>query len=170
MPKDLLVNRDAHFNESKSIKIFGIETMEYVYFDNNYKKPGYKYSEVYPDGMWTQRSPIDNVMCINKRAKNPELALVFLDLLSTDPAVYEAVLYGIEGKTYVKKGDSFEYPEGMTADTSNYIDWPGQWGVVARLPDEVLRSQERGKPAEERLVCRKSQVYRIACGFLLPHR
>ena len=129
MPKDLLVNRDAHFNESKSIKIFGIETMEYVYFDNNYKKPGYKYSEVYPEGMWTQRSPIDNVMCVNKNAKNPERALMFLDLMSTDPAVYEAVLYGIEGKTYVKKGDSFEYPDGMTADTSNYIDWSGQWGL-----------------------------------------
>lgn len=129
MPKDLLQNRDAHFNEDKSMKVFGNETMEYVYYDQNYKKPGYKYAEIYPDGMWTQRSPIDNIMCINKNAANPERTLMFIEMLSSDSGLYDTVMYGVEGKTYVKKDGSYEFPDGITADTSNYMNWSGQWGL-----------------------------------------
>lgn len=129
MPDDLIINRDGHFNEAKELKIAGIETMEYVYYDNNYKKPGYKYSEIYPDGMWTQRSPIDNVSCINKSAANPERMLMFLEEMATNQEVYDLVIYGLEGQTYVKNGDSYDYPAGMTPDTSNYMEWSGQWGL-----------------------------------------
>lgn len=128
-PKDCLTNRDAHYNESKEMKVFQLETMEYIYFDNRWNKPEFHYSELYPGNLWTQRSPIDNLTCINRNAANPERTLMFLDMLSTQSDLYDLVIYGVEGKTYVNNGDAYVFPDGMTNDTSNYMDWSGQWGL-----------------------------------------
>lgn len=82
---------------------------------------------LYPDKKFRNDSPLGNVIAINKNAANPERMLMFLELLSTDRDVYDMVLYGIEGKTYVKDGDKVKYPEGLDASKSTYLDWPGQW-------------------------------------------
>src|SRR5262249_9794095 len=41
--------------------------------------------------------------------------------------LYDLVLYGIEGKTYVLNGETVEYPGDMQYMTSNYMEWGGQW-------------------------------------------
>lgn len=84
-------------------------------------------SLVYPDKKYFNRTPLANVVCINKNAANPERTLMFLDLVETDKAVYDLIQYGIEGKTYVLDGQAANYPSGMDASTSNYMDWGGQW-------------------------------------------
>jgi putative aldouronate transport system substrate-binding protein len=53
--------------------------------------------------------------------------LRFLDMLETDRVLYDLVLYGIEGKTYVLNGETVEYPGDMQYMTSNYMEWGGQW-------------------------------------------
>jgi putative aldouronate transport system substrate-binding protein len=53
--------------------------------------------------------------------KNPEKAAQFLNLMFTDPVVYNLVNWGIEGKHYVKMNDRIiTYPEGVTADNTGY--------------------------------------------------
>ncbi|MFC3802015.1 ABC transporter substrate-binding protein [Cohnella sp. GCM10012308] len=128
IPADLMINRDAHAGESSNLKVVGFNTNEYINFNDFLGKPENFYSEMYPEGNYQRRSPLANMMAINKNAKNPERALMFMDLMATDQSLYDMVLFGIEGKTYVKNGDTFVYPEGMTAETSNYMDWQGQWG------------------------------------------
>jgi|GEM_PF-408425 len=139
IPNDLMLNRDAHANESQNLKVAAFNTNEYINFNNFLGQPENFYSELYPEGNYLRRSPLANMMAVNKNAKNPERALMFMDLMATDQNLYDLVLYGIEGKTYVKKGDAFVYPDGMKAETSNYMDWMGQWGFWR---DQLVRPTE----------------------------
>jgi putative aldouronate transport system substrate-binding protein len=59
--------------------------------------------------------------CIPVTCKNPEKTAQFLNLLFTDPVVFNLVNWGIEGKHYVKMNDRIiTYPEGVTAETTGY--------------------------------------------------
>ncbi len=84
-------------------------------------------SLLYPDKKFPNQTPLANVVCLNKNAANPERTLMFLDMLETDRDLYDTVQYGIEGKTYVLKNGAAEYPAGIDAASSNYMDWGGQW-------------------------------------------
>ncbi len=86
-------------------------------------------SQIYPDKKFVNRSPLANVVAINKNSKNPDKVLRFLDMLETDQTLYDLVHYGIEGKTYVLDGKIANYPGDMTAATSNYMEWGGQWAL-----------------------------------------
>lgn len=84
-------------------------------------------SEMYPDKVYATRTPLANIVAIPKTSKNPERTLMFLNLVQTDEKLYDLLMYGIEGETYVKNGDSVAYPSGMDSSTSNYMDWGGRW-------------------------------------------
>jgi putative aldouronate transport system substrate-binding protein len=87
------------------------------------------WSEFYPDYKWVIASPLDNVVAINKSAANPERVLMFLEELTTNQKVYDAVIYGILDKTYKMDGDKVTYMPGQgDGNPTNYLDWPGQWG------------------------------------------
>jgi len=43
---------------------------------------------------------------ISRTSKNPERAMMFLELLNTDKQLYNTLVYGIEGKHYKKTGDN----------------------------------------------------------------
>jgi putative aldouronate transport system substrate-binding protein len=59
--------------------------------------------------------------CIPMTCKNPEKTAQFLNLLFTDPVVFNLINWGIEGKHYVKMNDHIiTYPEGVTAETTGY--------------------------------------------------
>ncbi len=54
-------------------------------------------------------------------SEHPEAALKFLNLTYTDPDVINTMLYGIEGRDYVKNADgTVSYPEGQDAATVPY--------------------------------------------------
>lgn len=56
-------------------------------------------------------------------SKNPERAMMFLELLNTDEAVYHLITHGIEGKHYLIKDAAKKViglPEKVTADTNGY--------------------------------------------------
>lgn len=58
---------------------------------------------------------------IASTSKVPEAALKFLNLTFTDKDVVNLIIYGIEGRDYVKDADDFvSYPEGQDASTVPY--------------------------------------------------
>lgn len=63
----------------------------------------------------------NSMLAISRTSKDPERAMMFLNLLHTDPYVVNLLDYGIEGTHYVKVSDKvIKYPDGMTAQNSPY--------------------------------------------------
>jgi len=72
------------------------------------------------------------MMAISATSKNPERALMFLNLLNTDPYVMTMVNYGVEGYTYTTNADgtiSF-----INENRANYSPWTNGVGNVRILP------------------------------------
>ena len=90
------------------------------------------YALLYPDKKFPVRSFLGNVMGIPRTYKNAERTLMFLNLLETSQELYDMVMYGIEGVTYVKdttKPNTVMFPPGMDTNNSNFMCWLGQWGL-----------------------------------------
>jgi len=91
---------------------------------------------MYPDHLTVVGGTTGNMMCFNRNAKNPERAMMFLEWMNASQENYSAVMYGIEGVTYVMEDGILNYPEGQDAG-SGYLNWGGAWGFVRnqwRLP------------------------------------
>lgn len=98
---------------------------------------------------------------LSANSKNPERAVQFLNLLYSDPKVANLLLWGIEGKDYVKLSDSsFEFPSGdkQAAATYSYMEWlvgnpaitlehkstPGKWEQVKSSNANAVKSKALG--------------------------
>ncbi|GIP51875.1 MULTISPECIES: ABC transporter substrate-binding protein [Paenibacillus] len=67
------------------------------------------------------------MLAISRTSKDPERAMMFLNMLYTDAKLLNMLDWGIEGKHYVKVSDNMiDYPEGVTAETQGYPS-PGGW-------------------------------------------
>lgn len=63
----------------------------------------------------------DMMLSIPYSSKDQSRAMMFLNLLYTDPQLVNLLDWGIEGKNYVKKSEtSIDYPEGVTQRTNGY--------------------------------------------------
>lgn len=72
-----------------------------------------------------------SMMAISTASKNPERALMFLNLLNTDPVVMTYLNYGLEGYTYEKNADgTISFLEGRV----DYTPWTNGMGNVRILP------------------------------------
>ena len=71
------------------------------------------------------------MMAISATSKNPERALMFLNLLNSDPYVMTMVNYGVEGFTYTKNDDG---TITFTDERANYSPWTNGVGNVRILP------------------------------------
>lgn len=72
------------------------------------------------------------MMAISATSKNPERALMFLNLLNTDAEIMTMLNYGVEGYTYTKNSDgtiSF-----IDENRANYSPWTNGMGNVRLLP------------------------------------
>jgi putative aldouronate transport system substrate-binding protein len=67
-------------------------------------------------------SSVTNTMfSIPKNSKNPERAMMFLNLLYSDKQLINLIDWGIEGKHYVKKSDNtIDYPTGVDSKNNGY--------------------------------------------------
>ncbi|MEC0242518.1 ABC transporter substrate-binding protein [Paenibacillus dokdonensis] len=64
---------------------------------------------------------------ISRTSKDPARAMMFLNMLYSDPKLLNMLDWGIEGKHYVKKSENMiDFPEGVNADTQTYPN-PGGW-------------------------------------------
>ncbi|HHW00274.1 MAG TPA: extracellular solute-binding protein [Clostridiaceae bacterium] len=129
IPKDAVIDKtdiNTFFDQGKAFLTYS--THEWSSVVKNYTN-GIETdrSQLYPEKKFYNRTPLANVVAINKNAANPERVLMFMNLLETDREFYDMVLYGIPGKTYVLDGEAAAYPEGMDTSNGNYLDWPSQW-------------------------------------------
>ncbi|MBB6673996.1 ABC transporter substrate-binding protein [Cohnella nanjingensis] len=62
-----------------------------------------------------------SMLAISRTSKNPERAMMLINLLHTDKTLNNLVNYGIEDKHYVKVSDNvIKYPDGVTAANSTF--------------------------------------------------
>lgn len=74
-----------------------------VYLDAKNNHPDWEigyYSSDLASGNVESTAPANNGMAIGAYSKNPERALMFLELMYTDRELYNLMMYGIEGVTY----------------------------------------------------------------------
>ncbi|MFC5648228.1 extracellular solute-binding protein [Paenibacillus solisilvae] len=133
---DKILNRDAMIDKEDGAaqwrngkSLFTITSHEWANANPGFADPSFtqQTSLLYPDKKFVNRTALANVVAINRNSEHADRVLRFLDMLETDKTLYDLVQYGIEGKTYVLKGDAAEYPDGMQTTTSNYMEWGGQW-------------------------------------------
>jgi putative aldouronate transport system substrate-binding protein len=130
--KDIMVDKeDGAALWRNGNMLFTAQTHEWVHANQGFSDPSFEQesSLLYPDKKVVNRSPMANVVAINRNSEHPDRVLRFLDMLETDRALYDLVQYGIEGKTYSRNGDAVMYPQGLNTTTSNYMEWGGQWGL-----------------------------------------
>ncbi len=94
---------------------------------------GYPITQIYAyQGLprYTMTGDLTNSMFVIPRAsKNPERAMMFLDLLFYDKAIKNLLDWGIEGKHYKKVGENqIDYADGVTAENSGYTGL-AQWAM-----------------------------------------
>lgn len=72
------------------------------------------------------------MMAISSTSKNPERALMFLNLLNTDPELMTLLNYGVEGYTYNKNADgTITFVDEVRA---TYSPWRNGMGNIRQLP------------------------------------
>ena len=69
-------------------------------------------------------------MSVSASSKNPERAIMLLELLNSDKRYYYLTTYGIEGVHYViDKDGKYAFPEGVTMETTGFSpNLAGNWG------------------------------------------
>lgn len=88
------------------------------------------------------------VLGIPSTSKSVDAAIQFLNIAYTDEYVYNTLLWGLEGRDYVKvTEDTVDYPDGLTADTVPYCAFMtmGEWGT-----ESYMWRLEDGKTEEEK--------------------
>lgn len=69
----------------------------------------------------TTDNVIDFGWTIPRNSKNPEKAMQLLNLLYSDPEVFNLLVYGTEGKDYVKIGNNMiDFPKGLDSNSVGY--------------------------------------------------
>lgn len=77
----------------------------------------------------TTAAAISTMTAISRTSKNPERAMMYLELINTNKDLYNLLAHGIEGKHYVfvdKDNGVIGLPDGVTDDTVGYkpgVDW-----------------------------------------------
>lgn len=82
-----------------------------------------------------------SVMAISATSKNPERAMMFLNMLYTDKYLVNLLSFGVEGKHYVKKSDNIiAFPDGVDPSATGYN--PGTAWMFGNMFNDYLFSNE----------------------------
>jgi len=133
-PSDMFTNMDVYVNKPESTRFFTQQQIEGIYSRGGHYSPdeitNLWVSELYPDVGYMRKPPLANLLCINANAKNPERALMMVELVGADKEAYDMWIYGIENVTYIKDPETgfFSHPEGSSPTSSFYMNWPSRWG------------------------------------------
>jgi putative aldouronate transport system substrate-binding protein len=103
---------------------------------------------------------------ICKTSPNPERAIMFLELLNTDPTIYNTLAKGIEGKHWVYKDKAKQIiglPEGVTAETSTYS--PGTDWMFGNLFNAYPNTEDAIQETKDSIALNKSSIPSVALGF-----
>lgn len=98
------------------------------------------------------------MMAISAVSKNPERALMFLNLLNTDPTLMTMMNYGLEGFTYYKNSDgTITFIDEARA---TYSPWTNGMGNVRQLPP----TSDQGVDFWDRFVAYYDTAETLPCG------
>lgn len=101
---------------------------------------------------------------ISRTSKDPARAMMFLNLLYSDPKLLNMLDWGIEGIHYVKKSDNMiDFPEGMNADTQTYPN-PGGWMFGNQFNSYLWANEDPNKWEEFKKFNERAE-HSIALGF-----
>lgn len=106
------------------------------------------------------------MMSVAASSKNPERALMFLELLNTDSRYYNLTTYGIEGVHFVINSEGkYDFPEGVTLENTGFTpDGAGNWGWNSNaLALELGYAWEGEKAIKEDMV--KNGAWSAYLGF-----
>lgn len=155
-PIDIATNNAAHTALGDKHNYAGYSMYEYIAYDDRWKDENFHYAQLYPEGLFVNKSPTNNLLAINKNAANPERALMFLDLLYSDDEVFDAVMYGIKDDTYTidADGNYIWAEEGMDATNTSWMEWVSQWAFwrLEKMKPTPARSAEAWDMNNEFLV------------------
>ena len=132
---DILVDQlDYNYLINQGLLISTFGTHEFTNFSRAFIEPDARwgFNSMYDDKKFPIRSALANVIAIPRTARNPERTLMFLNLMETSQKMFDMVMYGIEGKTYVmdpSRPNTVMYPPGMNDNNSNFMNWPSRWAL-----------------------------------------
>jgi putative aldouronate transport system substrate-binding protein len=90
----------------------------------------------------SNRETTGSMMAISKTSKNPERAMMFLELFNTDPVLNNLINFGIEGTHYTKKSDTVI---DLVKD-SGYKEMVGmQWALGNQFLNYLLPNEDPKK-------------------------
>jgi putative aldouronate transport system substrate-binding protein len=129
---DVLVDQLDHnqlINQGRLITKWG--THEFSTDNRAWVEPAARwgFSSLYDDKIFQLRTPLSNIVAIPRTSKNPERTLMWMNLMETSQKMFDMVMYGIEGRTYVLDGRNVKYPTGMNDNNSNFMNWQGRWAL-----------------------------------------
>ncbi|WP_010277730.1 ABC transporter substrate-binding protein [Paenibacillus senegalensis] len=86
---------------------------------------------------------IQSMQAISKTSENPERALMFLDLLNSDPELLNLVAFGIEDKHYTKIGDNTvrTIPDGGYDPNQTWVFGNGFISYLREGQEQEIRDQ-----------------------------
>lgn len=105
------------------------------------------------------------MLAVSRTSDNPERAMMFLNLLYTDPYLINLLDFGIEGTHFVRSADNIlDYPEGVTAQTTGYN--PGTAWMFGNQMNTYLWSNEDPQKWEKFKAFNESSTKSPALGFV----
>lgn len=79
------------------------------------------WAELMPEHYITTTDVATALWTVVQNSKNPERAMMFLNLMYSDKDIANLLIWGVEGKHYVKVSDSaVDYPTGVTKQSNGY--------------------------------------------------
>jgi putative aldouronate transport system substrate-binding protein len=129
---DVLVDQLDHnqlINQGRLITKWG--THEFSTDSRAWVEPAARwgFTSLYDDKIFQLRTPLSNIVAIPRTSRNPERTLMWMNLMETSQKMFDLVMYGIEGRTYVLDGRNVKYPAGMNDNNSNFMNWQGRWAL-----------------------------------------
>ncbi|QJD85022.1 ABC transporter substrate-binding protein [Cohnella herbarum] len=101
---------------------------------------GLVFAGLLPGNYITTGKIITGLWAISQNSENPERAMMFMNLMYTDPALANLLMWGVEGKHYVKVADNLvDYPEGITRET---VGWTNQTWLIGNPFNTYLYKTE----------------------------
>ena len=130
--KDGATNKDSEYLAVKAGKAFSYgESMKPGFANQESRNAGMPMAVVELTKPYTTTGDTTSAMFgISKTSKDPERAMMFLNLLYTDKYLLNLLDWGIEGKHYVKVSDNIiDYPQGVDAASVAYnLNLPWMFG------------------------------------------
>jgi putative aldouronate transport system substrate-binding protein len=163
--KDAATSQTSAFELVKANRAFAyIEKFKPGFVEQETRKIGTEmvWANLLPEAYTTTDDVLLSLWTISQNSENPERAMMFLDLMYSDKNITNLLMWGIEGKHYVKVSDNvIDYPSGVDATSVGYsnVNWivgnsfltytfkgddPDLWNKTKEFNEQTIKSKALG--------------------------